>query len=110
MQNQAVNFFTGHQEAGGAFWQQARVVGGQNWQVNKLLAVLQGGIGQSSFNCGTCLAVIVLRFTGATICWELVVALATATGVQLDALQAKYVHTKAYGALGEAGLVDGFQT
>src|SRR5690554_985735 len=109
MQNQAVNFFTGHQEAGGAFWQQAAVVGGQNRQVYELLAVLQGGVGQASFDSATNLAVGVFLFAVVT-GRELVVTVTATTTIQANPGHSESINTKAYCALGEAGLVDGFQT
>src|SRR5690554_3462988 len=109
MQNQAINFFAGDQEAGGALWQQAGVVSGQNRQVNKLLAVLQGGVGQASFDSATNLAVGVFLFAVVT-GRELVVTVTATTTIQANPGHSESINTKAYCALGEAGLVDGFQT
>lgn len=110
---QTINFFAGDQEASGAFWQQAGVVGGQYRQVNKLLAVLQSGAGEAGFNSGTSLAVVVLGLAGTTVSREYsqvaITAVAATAGIQLDALQTERVNTKTYGALSEAGFVDGFQ-
>ncbi|MNO93355.1 hypothetical protein D3C76_849550 [compost metagenome] len=103
-QFQAFDFLGSEQGAGSDFRDQTAVVGSEYRAGNELLAVFQGGVGQTQFHCTAYLALGFFRVAVAVVGEQAVTALARAA-VQLDRTHGHGVEAETNDTLSEARLV-----